>query len=157
VWTGGRKEGRDTCGDALWDTRDIPYGICAIPPTRVPIRGRGNLVRGLDLNQRPLGYECICAHKINRTHGRNPSQISNSFPSPLGPSRSTSVHFHTQNDTQRPLQKVTSPYRYRPRHTNGKTKPASEDFNGRGHGFCYFAPDFAETIRSRFGFHLAMC
>ncbi len=28
---------------------------------------------------------------------------------------------------------------------------------GRGHGFCYFAPDFAETIRSRFGFHLAMC
>jgi hypothetical protein len=42
-------------------------------------------------------------------------------------------------------------------HTTGTTEPAFEVFDGRGHGFCYFAPDLAETIRSRFGFHRAMC
>jgi hypothetical protein len=42
-------------------------------------------------------------------------------------------------------------------HTTGTTEPAFEVFDGRGLGFCYFAPALAETIRSRFGFHRAMC
>ncbi len=53
--------------------------------------------RGSDLNRRPLGYECICAHKINRTQRTKPKSDQQFLISPLGPSRTTSVHLpHTE-------------------------------------------------------------